>query len=150
MVNAHQMLCTKPCGSHRKSEILPGNTFNSLSNWSLCSPWGNQGKTELLLLPSAFPGLCRRWKYATPNTPVEHNNYFELKATEKKQTQENLSGLPLSTRKARVTLNHRRHPWANKRWHQRNLYNKLYWKNPYLLLASPTHLLSHSLPPLKA
>lgn len=52
------------------------------------------------------------------NMPVEHSNYFELKAIEKKQTQENLSGLPLSTGKDRVILNHRRH--------QRNLYNKIY------------------------
>lgn len=97
-----------------------------------------------------FLGCVGDENMLSQNTPVEHNNYFELEAIEKKQTQENMSGLPLSTRKDRVILNHRRQPWANKRWHQRNLYNKLYCNNLYLLLVSPTHLLPHSLPPLKA
>lgn len=40
-----------------------------------------------------------------PNVLCWHKDYFMFKTIEKKQTQENLSALPLSTRKSKTVLN---------------------------------------------
>lgn len=98
----------------------------------------------------------------TLDMPLWHKDYFELKATEKKQTHEEISILPVSikkqsilsllkvssspiSRKKRTTLNTKDEDSI-----EMSLYEQTLLNNPYPLLVSLICLHSKTLPSLEA
>lgn len=84
------------------------------------------------------------WGNFAPSVPPWHKAYFELKAIEKKETQEKFSGLPLSTRKGRTILNPHRQFQALSNpegyQHRRQLQNKPPEKQPLSSISSYIYL----------
>lgn len=66
-------------------KILPGGEGSS-SLGARSSRHGNGGVSR--------ERVCRRPEYAPQNTLLWHEDYFELKAIEKTQTQDELSAVP--------------------------------------------------------